>query len=68
MTTATVKPEIVTEDHLVYLDQLRESGETNMFGAVPYLRHVFALDRYEAKDVLMYWMASFDERHPKGAA
>ena len=32
---AVEKPEYLTEEHLLYLDQLRESGVTNMFGAVP---------------------------------
>ena len=31
------KPECLKEEHLLYLDQLRESGVTNMFGAVPYI-------------------------------
>ena len=31
------RPEEVTTEHLVYLDTLRESGDTNMFGAGKYL-------------------------------
>lgn len=33
----TNRPEIVTEEHLKFLDRLRESGATNMYGASPYL-------------------------------
>lgn len=58
------RPTVVKDEHLTYLDDLRESGVTNMFGAAAYLTREFGLDRHDAKDVLMYWMASFSERHP----
>jgi len=57
------RPEIVTEDMLVYLDALRESGETNMYGAGPYLVAGFGLTRAESHRVLAYWMKTFRERH-----
>ena len=53
------RPEIVTDEHLGYLDNLRESGVTNMFGAGEYVEQEFSLDRKDAKDILMYWMQSF---------
>ena len=56
------RPECVSEEHLVYLDDLRVSGITNMFGAAPYLAEEFDLDKDIAKKVLLYWMASFGER------
>ena len=40
----------------IYLNRLRESGATNMYGAAPYLEMEFDLDRREAKQVLMDWM------------
>lgn len=43
-------------DYFEYLDELRLSGETNMFGAGEYLQREFGLDRREARDVLMKWM------------
>jgi len=49
----------------VYLDNLRESGVTNMFGAAPYIQEVFGVERSEAKQYLMNWMRTFDERHPQ---
>jgi len=58
------KPDFVQDKHLVYLDNLRESGETNMFGAAPYLAYRFSLDRKEAREIVLYWMNSFEERHP----
>jgi hypothetical protein len=49
-----------------YLDELRESGVTNMFGAVPYLMDNFPwLSRREAKEVLLNWMDTFAARHGK---
>ena len=42
-----------------YLDTLRESGVTNMFGAVPYLEQAFDIDRREAKTVLLEWMNQY---------
>lgn len=60
-----LRPEIVTDEHLEYLDDLRESGETNMFGARPYLMGEFPeLSNQEAQTILLYWMHSFSERHP----
>lgn len=43
-------------EYFEYLDELRLSGETNMFGAGAYLEQEFGLDRREARDVLMTWM------------
>lgn len=58
------KPAIVTDEHLEYLDDLRDSGETNMFGAGPYLQEEFGVTKHEAHDILGYWMKTFTERHP----
>ena len=44
------------DEYFEYLDLLRESGETNMFGAGEYLQREFGLDRREARDILMTWM------------
>lgn len=47
-----------------FLDDLRESGETNMFGAAPWVQREFGLDRLKAKDVLVLWMETFDPLTP----
>lgn len=60
------RPEIVEDDHLIYLDNLRESGATNMYGAGPYVQAEFGLSRAEAHEVLGYWMETFAERHSVG--
>ena len=44
------------QKHFDYLEELRQSGDTNMFGASPYLQHAFGLDRKEASAVLSKWM------------
>lgn len=54
------------EEYFEYLDDLRESGEINMFGASPVLADVFDIDKREARKVLKEWMDTFEERHPKG--
>jgi hypothetical protein len=56
----------ITEGMLKYLDELRESGVTNMFGAAPYVQRRFPqLDQQEARKVLSYWMQTFATRHPR---
>jgi len=49
------------EIYFTFLNNLRDSGVTNMFGAAPYLEAEFGLELKEAKDVLVKWMKSFDE-------
>lgn len=49
-----------------FLDNLRESGITNMFGAAPYVELKFDLQRKEARALLIEWMETFDQRHPSG--
>ena len=65
MTDETTRPDFVTNEHLEYLDDLRESGVTNMFGAAPYVEATFGLSRSESRAVLTYWMRTFGERHPR---
>ena len=49
------------QEHKEYLDSLRESGETNMFGAGAYLQEEFGLERKEASLILVDWMKTFSE-------
>lgn len=56
------RPSTVLTEHLEYLDELRESGETNMFGASPYLRDEFPeLTAQEAREIVAYWMKTFGQ-------
>lgn len=43
-----------------YLDELRESGATNMSGATPFIERKFSLPYKEAGAVLMLWMDTFN--------
>lgn len=47
------------QEHKDYLDDLRESGVTNMFGAGSYLQDEFGITKYDANRILMAWMKSF---------
>jgi len=66
------KPERCMAEHLAklifleYLDELRDSGVTNMLGAQPYLKREYPkLSKEDAGAILSYWMKTFSERHPK---
>lgn len=58
----------VPEEYLLFLDQLRESGKTNMFGAAPYLQSMFGVAPAEAKRILIFWMKTFEGRMRGGGA
>ena len=48
-----------------YLVKLRDSGETNMYGAVSYLQSEFLELRYDyekAKEILLEWIKSFEKK------
>ena len=50
----------------IFLNDLRESGDTNMLGATPYLAEEFEDDDMSMKqwrEVLLFWMQNFDEIH-----
>jgi len=59
MAATITRPEGITDEHLKYLDALRESGVTNMFGAASYLECNFVIEYEEARTILVYWMDSF---------
>jgi len=48
----------LTQEYIDFLDELRDSGETNMFGAAPYLMDAFDMDKRDARDILNQWMRS----------
>jgi hypothetical protein len=43
-------------EQFIYLNKLRESGETNMYGASPYLQCAFSLNKREASKILVEWI------------
>ncbi len=50
------------KEYFTYLNELRDSGVTNMYGAGKYLCDEFGIDKHAARDILKRWMASFDEQ------
>ena len=58
-TTIETTIEVPEKKYLDYLDGLRESGVTNMFGAPEYLQEAFFLDNKEAQEIFIYWMKNF---------
>lgn len=44
-----------------YLENLRQSGITNMFGAGPYLAGAFGISSREASTILMKWMKNYEQ-------
>ncbi len=52
----------MNQEHKEYLDNLRSSGETNMFDATSYLVEEFPeLTNKEARKILLEWMQSFNK-------
>lgn len=49
------------QQHKIYLNDLRESGVTNMYGAVPFLVDEFDISKQEAREILIEWMKTFKE-------
>ena len=50
-----------TQEMFDYLEDLRQSGETNMFGAAPYLEQEFSISHKDAGKVLTDWMEAHSD-------
>lgn len=60
------RPTNCTNDMLGFLDRLRDSGKTNMFGATRWLLDYYdEITAVEARKILVYWMDTYSERHPE---
>ena len=46
--------------YYIFLEMLRGTGVTNMFGAAPYLEEHCDLSKSEATTVLVSWMENYD--------
>lgn len=54
------RPVFVDDEHLEYLDELRESGTTNMFGASHFIRLNWPeLSKRDSQAIVLYWMQAF---------
>ena len=47
------------EEYFEFLDDLRESGAINMYGAAGVLVEVFDITKQEAREILSAWMKQF---------
>ena len=56
------------QEFFEFLDELRESGVVNMYGAAPYLQREFGIhNKITAYRILDDWMQSFAERQERSA-
>ena len=46
-------------EYFTYLDNLRESGVVNMFGASEYVSDEFGIPKNEARSILTDWMKAY---------
>jgi hypothetical protein len=54
---------MTTNEYWLYLEDLRRSGVTNMYGAVPYLMNAFPeLSSGEASSILADWMKNYNPK------
>ena len=49
----------MTKEQQKFLEDLKESGKINMYGAGTYLMDRFGLDKREARTVMIEWMNSY---------
>lgn len=49
-----------TNRYWIFLENLRRSGVTNMYGAAPYLMEEFGLCKQEAVEILKDWLRNYD--------
>ncbi len=61
MIKETRKTTEIEKKVFLFLNDLRDSGITNMFGARPYIVEHFDLPTKEAGDMLMLWMKNFND-------
>lgn len=57
MATSLTKAELT--EAFDYLDELRESGRTNMWGAAAYLERELVWPQAEASEAVRLWMQTF---------
>jgi len=50
------------EEVFEFLDDLRISGEVNMFGSGPFVSEAFGLSKHEARSLVLEWMETFSVR------
>ena len=54
--------EYLKNEVFLYLEELRKSGETNMFGAASYIENDFEVDKNIARRFLSEWMKTYNKK------
>jgi hypothetical protein len=54
---------ITKEKVFEFLDEIRDWGGINMYGAGRHIQEAFGVSRQEARNLLSEWMKTFSERH-----
>lgn len=54
--TETIYGTVLTQEHHDYLIWLRDTGETNMWGATPYIVREFNVSQPVASKILVEWI------------
>ena len=54
-----IHTKVELEEAVELLEELRESGVTNMYGAAPYLAAEFSISNSDAREILGKWMESY---------
>lgn len=54
-------PKDIESKHMIFLEDLRQSGQTNMFGAVPFIQLKFKIDETKSRDILLFWLDNYNE-------
>lgn len=49
-----------TNKYWIFLENLRQSGAINMYGATPYLVNMFGITKSEARRILLEWMEKYN--------
>jgi len=57
--------DVMKDEVFAALDELRESGKINMYGAAPYVAEWFGVDKIQARYLLGEWRRTFSERHAR---
>lgn len=61
------RADFIQDEHLEFLDNLQKSAKVNMLTeSSAELQKAFpVLERFERKTIVLYWVGSYEERHPK---
>ena len=56
-------PKTDNKNMFEFLDAVRESGGVNMYEGGRLIQEHFGVDKYKAREIVIEWMQTFNERH-----